>query len=363
MLSRAKHGMYVLGSASTIRGSRGAKLANAVLDRLEATKCIGPTLPLCCTVHGPMLDVHEPDDVSPDGGCKLPCGGRRACGHMCRRACHPDDREHRFNDCRERCGRSVPLCGHPCERVCHEPCGGCKMPAVLKLMCGHSVTVDCEVACLIRSGERAPPKCVAVMRNQRMPHCSHSRDVRCYELTSGNVVCDAMCGTALTLCGHACQKRCSDCRRASPAVHVDGQCEERCERVLMCGHVCGVAGCHDADQCPPCERECAVRCAHSKCSKPCRGPCAACAEECAWRCEHLRCELPCASICDRALCNLRCDKLLACGHLCPIDVQRAVPAFNALRPVRGRQRRRDAWYARFDRRRDYADTVARARPS
>lgn len=41
MLSRAKHGMFVLGSAETVRRERRATLANFVLQHLEATNAIG----------------------------------------------------------------------------------------------------------------------------------------------------------------------------------------------------------------------------------------------------------------------------------------------------------------------------------
>lgn len=46
--------------------------------------------------------------------------------------------------------------------------------------------------------------------------------------------------------------------------------------------------------------------------------CSSCVEDCDWQCIHEgECSLVCGAPCDRLPCNLRCDKLLACGHRCP----------------------------------------------
>lgn len=62
-------------------------------------------------------------------------------------------------------------------------------------------------------------------------------------------------------------------------------CRERCSRDLFCGHMCGGA-CHVGQPCPPCPKQCTVRCSHSKCGKQCHEVCAPCAHECRWSCSH-----------------------------------------------------------------------------
>jgi hypothetical protein len=309
MLSRAKHGMIVLGSVETIKGCRRAKLANAVVEQLTRTERIGPRLPLRCEIHHASFTVGAASEVPVDGGCMLPCGARKACGHACRRLCHPDDRQHRIPSCREPCMRVAP-CGHACVRLCEQTCE-CREMIDVKYPCGHTHRLACSVA---RQQARWPP-CAVVVTNQPMPHCAHKRDVRCSELRSGALVCTALCGRSIAACGHACERRCTDCAPA-PAAHAP-ECEKRCERALMCGHTCGVTPCHSADECPPCGQQCTLACEHSGCERACHATCPSCAHPCAWKCEHHSCELPCASLCERALCDVRCALLLACGHRCP----------------------------------------------
>ena len=319
MLSRAKHGMFVLGSARTIRTDRRAKLANAVLEQLERDGRLGDAWPLRCVNHGNELAAREPDDVPVDGGCAQECGKRKACGHVCRRQCHPDDAEHRVADCRERCQRLVEACGHACERRCSDPCGGCTVPIDVALPCGHERRdVDCAAVIAWNEGGVAPA-CIAQV-DVSFKRCAHTRRVACGKRASAK--CTAQCGRVLA-CGHACQRRCVECRRGKGEC---GPCEQACERVLMCGHECGQRPCHSADECPPCVAACNVACEHSQCGRACFEPCPACAEPCAWRCAHARCALPCASLCERPLCNARCDKELACGHRCPSLCGEACPA-------------------------------------
>jgi hypothetical protein len=322
MLSRAKHGMIVLGSAETIKGSRRAKLVNAVVDQLTRTERIGPRLPLRCELHGASFLVGQPDEVPIDGGCTLPCGDRKACGHVCRRLCHPDDRAHRIPTCREQCMRLAP-CGHACVRLCEEACECGELVDATCSACGFTRRLACSVA---RQPEAKWPPCPRVFADVPMPHCAHRRDVRCSERQRGALVCTALCGRTIAECGHDCERHCADCAPA-PAAHAP-QCEKRCERVLMCGHTCNVSPCHSADDCQPCGVPCRLMCEHSKCSRACRATCVSCAHACVWKCEHQACDLPCASLCERRLCDVRCARLLKCGHRCPSLCGEPCPAPN-----------------------------------
>jgi hypothetical protein len=95
-------------------------------------------------------------------------------------------------------------------------------------------------------------------------------------------------------------------------------CSKVCDRPLACGHSCEQK-CHQgSSSCGPCRKPCSIACQHTKCSGACAAPCAPCAEPCEWSCSHKgACLLPCGVPCDREPCNMRCEKLLTCGHRCP----------------------------------------------
>lgn len=128
MMSRAKHGMYVFGGATTIDASREAQVFRAMLSELRKQDAVGPYLPLRCKRHGTDLFVASAADFAkmvPDGGCDQPCGTRLECGHACQRMCHPDDSEHVGFSCRQPCMRLHSPCGHPCANMCFQDCGKC----------------------------------------------------------------------------------------------------------------------------------------------------------------------------------------------------------------------------------------------
>ncbi|KAJ5538073.1 hypothetical protein N7494_007552 [Penicillium frequentans] len=72
LLSRAKHGMYIIGNSET---SRGVEMWGKVLEILEEDGNIGPHLELSCPRHPETpIAVTEPEhfvQFSPEGGCSL----------------------------------------------------------------------------------------------------------------------------------------------------------------------------------------------------------------------------------------------------------------------------------------------------
>ncbi|KAL9598762.1 MAG: hypothetical protein Q9219_004259 [cf. Caloplaca sp. 3 TL-2023] len=70
LLSRARHGMYIFGSAFT---ARVVPMWAQVVEILENDGNLGPTLALCCPRHpNTPIEVSKPDDFSmwsPEGGC------------------------------------------------------------------------------------------------------------------------------------------------------------------------------------------------------------------------------------------------------------------------------------------------------
>ncbi|KDO27432.1 hypothetical protein SPRG_07020 [Saprolegnia parasitica CBS 223.65] len=330
MLSRAKHGMLLLGSASTLQKCRHARMFHTVLDILEHKQLLGNYVELRCEIHGTVnriTSVQDMQRLSPDGGCTIRCDARLPCGHACAKLCHPDDPAHVTSVCLEACTRAVAACGHLCKQRCHEACRCGETIPIHRLDCGHDVF---NVACALVHDPLRTIKCPTQVR-VTMPVCKHevvvscaiaealakaTRDKDAKALAKIAKGCSAPCG-GMRDCDHACTQRCATCIVVEKPMHA-GSCEYPCDRGLVCGHACK-AFCHAADACPPCELPCTAMCEHSKCPLPCKAPCTSCSEPCMWSCQHTlaSCPLPCGSPCLRLPCDERCTKDLSCGHQCP----------------------------------------------
>ena len=132
LLSRARHGMILIGNSSTLRSASSAEARKhwgVVLDNLEHSGAVLPGLPAVCQQHQravlPLLDSPGAfSERAPDGGCTAPCEAVLPCGHMCRLRCHAYDREH----ARVKCGEIVyGYCskGHLTSRRCFEEAAVC----------------------------------------------------------------------------------------------------------------------------------------------------------------------------------------------------------------------------------------------
>ena len=319
LLSRARHGMIVVGNTNTFRESRkAAPVWLPILDYLKEEACIVNAIPSFCQLHpADVVHLKTVDDFKtkrPSGGCNKQCEFRMMCGHVCTQFCHFIDRAHEHQKCFKPCLRVPGQCafGHPCKKLCYQDCGECqvRMPDV-KLACGHMRNVTCHD---ISNPERKDSlKCLVTDIPAIMPDCRHSVKLSCvqHQKESTEWVCTLSCDAVLE-CGHPCRDSCHTCRERG---HHSESCQQKCERSLFCGHVCGQA-CHD--KCDKCTQPCYVKCTHSQCPKRCFEVCSTCIEPCDWECEHKgKCELLCGAPCSRLPCDLRCAKKLPCGHRCP----------------------------------------------
>ncbi|KAH8663361.1 hypothetical protein BGZ60DRAFT_489915 [Tricladium varicosporioides] len=318
LLSRAQHGMYIIGNSDT---ARPVPMWAEVLSILERSNNIGPSLALCCPRHKETpIEVSVPDDfarLAPEGGCAKRCLSRLLCGHSCPNMCHSIFL-HNAVHCLERCLRTKEGCEHECPRHCGDLCEAkCQVMLFnIPLPCGH-------IARQLRCHEAQKPEEVSCMVQMEhvMKHCKHKIRVRCHELPLDvDYPCSATCGAALT-CGHNCTHTCKDCNTRVDGIIVEKKhkvCNTQCGRpYTTCSHSCK-ATCHGDIPCSLCVEPCEISCNHSKCSKLCHEPCAPCAEDCSWSCRHRgKCPLPCAVPCDLLPCSERCAEILACGHRCP----------------------------------------------
>lgn len=114
LLSRARHGMYIIGNTHT---ARPVPMWDKVLTTLEKHGNIGQSLALCCPGHKETpIEVSKPDDFSifsPEGGCNRRCTSRLSCGHACINKCRSEPL-HNAVRCLERCQRIKKGCDHAC---------------------------------------------------------------------------------------------------------------------------------------------------------------------------------------------------------------------------------------------------------
>ncbi|KAE8382302.1 hypothetical protein BDV26DRAFT_299696 [Aspergillus bertholletiae] len=319
LLSRAQHGMYIIGNSET---SRGVDMWHKVLNILEEHDNFGTSLELRCPRHpSTPIAVSQPDDFvqfSPEGGCSLQCGKRLQCGHPCRQKCHSEIL-HQTVYCPELCPRPQKGCSHPCPKLCGDVCPKrCNIvifDADQILPCGHSMT---SLPCW-QAQDLSLVRCPTLVK-KLVPHCNHEITISCHiDVSKPEYKCTHQCYAALP-CGHNCKRQCNQCTtQTNEGIKVDHkQCKQKCGRLYStCAHACA-AECHGDTPCPSCTAPCDVQCGHSRCSQKCSEPCAPCAvSKCQSSCPHSACSMPCAAPCDHIPCSRRCEKLLSCGHQCP----------------------------------------------
>lgn len=294
LLSRAKHGMYIIGNSQT---SIHVPMWAKVINLMQQEGNFGNELELQCPRHHDNKSmVSHPEhfiQFSPDGGCNLPCDRRLNCGHSCTGPCHSDILHNAFK-CLEDCTRPKEHCNHPCRKRCGDVCDKLCKEVVsdtrLILPCGHKVNaIECW-----KMKDLAAIKC-AVQVEKLVPGCGHMVKVACHvNVSAATYLCKTDCGF-VRACGHVCKGRCWGCRTREEGKVVKeehGNCPQTCDRnYTTCSHRCREA-CHEG-KCPPCSSPCQNKCMHSKCSKQCHEPCPPCAEEtCSSCCPHSKCSMP-----------------------------------------------------------------------
>lgn len=256
LLSRAQHGMYLIGNASTYGNvPMWVDVCGQLGDK------VGTVLELCCPRHKDTpIQCAEPDDFvrfSPDGGCSLPCDRRlEACGHRCAAKCHSDTL-HKAFACIEPCPRLRTTCNHTCPGLCGEACKPCQVKVHdVRLPCGHKVeTLSCYQ--LHDPGtENIPCK---TMVQKTVPGCRHSVRVACHrDVREDGFRCPTPCKTILP-CGHKCPGTCGSCvSQDGSGTKVHKTCNKQCGRPFdTCSHVCQER-CHPETACEPCKKSCEV---------------------------------------------------------------------------------------------------------
>ncbi|KAK0755515.1 hypothetical protein N5P37_011917, partial [Trichoderma harzianum] len=201
LLSRAKHGMYIIGNSDTYYN---VPMWQEVIDMLTTNGRLGTSLELQCDRHPDTpIRVSQPDHFtlfSPESGCNLPCDKRLHCGHSCTGRCHSDIL-HNVVFCHEPCPRPQKGCDHACPRRCGDVCPPrCSVQINnidLVLPCGHRLS---SATCW-ETQNPASVRCKVLVR-RKVPGCNHDVEVQCfYDVTAANHRCNVSCGHNRE-CGH-----------------------------------------------------------------------------------------------------------------------------------------------------------------
>ena len=100
LLSRAQHGMYLIGNTNTYSK---VEMWKHVIQMMREEDKIGNVWELRCPRHPEkqilMRSVDAFVAVAPEGGCDAKCGRHLNCGHVCPSKCHSDVR-HGKSRCR-----------------------------------------------------------------------------------------------------------------------------------------------------------------------------------------------------------------------------------------------------------------------
>ena len=195
LLSRAQHGMYIIGNSET---SAHIPMWGDVLEMLNKDGNVGPHLELCCPRHPETpLQITTPDDfstVSPEAGCDLLCGQRLPCGHSCVNKCHSEGM-HQSTYCLKPCNRAKEGCSHNCQYVCGQQCDeNCTIQISdidVELPCGHHVS---KLPCW---QYQDPSRAVCKAPVERIvPGCDHKVTLPCcIDVTASEYNCRAACGS------------------------------------------------------------------------------------------------------------------------------------------------------------------------
>ncbi|KAF4497117.1 NFX1-type zinc finger-containing 1 [Fusarium agapanthi] len=230
LLSRAQHGMYLIGNSETYLNR---PMWVDVYNQLSQAGSVGKEIELCCPRHKDLqITCAEPEDFgikSPEGGCTFACSRRlEPCGHQCPARCHSNAMHEAFF-CQQPCPRVRDTCDHLCPKLCGELCGPCRVQLHdVELPCGHIKQTAVEKQTVLSPITPAPKFAIALPVLATTDVVKFAMTVVPVEAVTKHVRFGAR--TPLVP-RHACSMPCSaPCDRLP--------CDERCTKKLECGHQC-----------------------------------------------------------------------------------------------------------------------------
>ncbi|XP_073956764.1 NFX1-type zinc finger-containing protein 1-like [Choristoneura fumiferana] len=347
-LSRAREGFYMFGNIDLLK--KNSPLWSNIEATLAQNGSVGKYLELICSNHNDNITkVETIDDFLkvPEGGCLLGCKGTLPCEHPCPRVCHGYDREHTDIICTSQtCNRKIcEVEGHSCPLACGKECRPCGRSVEKSLPCGHSKVLACHM-----DPSASTVQCSIVI-TVTLPNCGHEVEKQCSKKLE-DVRCTKDCQNNRLDCGHVCRRKChvkddpehkrytcmQQCPKPKkgctanleddPGAHKClRSCFEPCincnvqvvKKRSSCKHKSKVE-CHKNVDATPCREKCArsLPCTHF-CKKLCFEKCGDCKQKVKKiipECGH-EIEIDCGIVPTREHCMRKCERVMACGHVCP----------------------------------------------
>ncbi|KAG0003706.1 hypothetical protein BGZ65_001414 [Modicella reniformis] len=159
LLSRAKHGMYLIGNVNLMERAKHGIWPQVVSELRESDR-VGEGFPIVCKNHPEVVNVVNTPEmfqkVSPNGGCDRPCGHKVVkklpkCDHVYVTECHKATASNEpCGDCMEIVEPIVLPCDHVYDRPrCHQAKDPsviqCKVKVTLQLpTCEHVYVTECN---------------------------------------------------------------------------------------------------------------------------------------------------------------------------------------------------------------------------
>ena len=269
--------------------------------------------------HNNLTTCADSRDKRQEQKCNTKVTRKLPCGHEKQMKCSDKPEE---VWCDAPCKRSL-LCGHPCPKKCGEQCASVKCAVKVKktLSCGYH-----EISCLC---SKDVSQRICSNPCTRKLTCGHRCPGKCSEECSQyEYTCRTIVMKTLNCAGkHSLEMLCKD----DPSTR---KCEERCKRILNCGHPCPGL-CSQSCKSMKCKRQVKkiYHCGHEEYLQCFQSENATCKVPCQRRvkCEH-KCKGLCGEPCLKYPCDAVVSKTLSCGHkvkmACSLsvdDVQCPVP--------------------------------------
>ena len=254
--------------------------------------------------HVCELLCHNSDRFHKNVKCKKPCTKIFPCGHQCTKYCFQEcgpckkkvekilkcghkvicECSQNINDiiCKEKC-KKRRKCGHECKLKCNEDCESepCKELTSRLLSCGHINKYECNIPII---------NLICIQPCKTILNCGHECNGTCGECLNGTLhkPCNHPCEKGL-ICGHRCKQVCSQ----------ECLCQEKCPNVCKHGY-CELTCC---EECVDCHEKCVIGCIHRKCGRLCYQICSVgrCNERCS---KIMKCGHQCFGICGERCPNL-----------------------------------------------------------
>ena len=237
--SRAKCGMYLIGSVDTLSGNSNW---DRLISRMTQQECVGSVITLCCPYHTTtVIAANRTDDIPLKPFCTEPCRTLMKCGkHQCKLLCQP---YHTHDRCSEKEWVLLPRCNHMAKKMCWQDLDQviCYEPCLEKLpSCQHA----CKKTCNPLHSHSYCTEIVEFMFTM----CNHVGNKKCSQSES-ELKCETMVDFLFAKCGHDVKKKC----------YVDVQtikCKSPCNKTSSCGHICTKKcwqTCITTENCEQCE--------------------------------------------------------------------------------------------------------------